>query len=228
MRHDVQPPLSVTPPDRVNTPVKTTTTSDVVTLLGQIDIYLLDQVLKGRIAPGDTILDAGCGYGRNLIYFFRSGFDVLAVDSEPEAVSEVTRLAAELAPRLPTENFRVESLEAMSFADGIADVVISSAVLHFARDDAAFDAMLRGSWRVLRRGGIFFARLASAIGMEQRVTPLGGRRYRLPDGTERYLVDESLLMEYARNLGGDLVDPLKTTVVQDQRCMTTWVMRKGV
>ena len=116
----------------------------------------------------------------------------------------------------------------MSFADSVADVVVCSAVLHFARDDGAFDAMLRESWRVLRDGGLFFARLASTIGMEGRVTPLEGRRHRLPDGTERYLVDEPLLTRYGRSLGGALVEPLKTTVVQDQRCMTTWVLRKGV
>lgn len=203
-------------------------TIDVVERLGQIDIYLLDQLIKGRIAEGDTILDAGCGYGRNLGYLLRSGFTVLAVDSDPDAVTAVTGLAAELAPQLSADNFRLESIEAMSFADGVADVVVSSAVLHFARDDAAFDAMLRGSWRVLRNGGVFFARLASTIGMENRVTSLGGRRYRLPDGTERYLVDEPLLSKYGRDLGGVLLDPLKTTVVQDQRCMTTWVMRKGI
>ena len=203
-------------------------TVDVVERLGQIDIYLLDQLIKGRIAEGDTILDAGCGYGRNLGYLLQSGFTVLAVDSDPDAVAAVTSLAAELAPQLSPDNFRLESIEAMSFADGVADVVVSSAVLHFARDDAAFDAMLRGSWRVLRNGGVFFARLASTIGMENRVTPLGGRRHRLPDGTERYLVDEPLLSQYGRDLGGVLLDPLKTTVVQDQRCMTTWVMRKGI
>ena len=203
-------------------------TTDVVAQLGQIDIYLFDQIVKGRIADGDTILDAGCGDGRNLAYFLRSAFCVLAADSDPDAVAEVTRLAAHLAPQLPRDNFRVESLEAMSFADGVADVVVCSAVLHFARDDGAFDAMLQGSWRVLRNGGLFFARLASSIGMEGRVTRLEGRRHRLPDGTQRYLVDEPLLERYARSLGGTLVEPLKTTVVQDQRCMTTWVLRKGV
>ena len=203
-------------------------TTDVVAQLGQIDIYLFDQIVKGRIADGDTILDAGCGHGRNLVYFLRSGFNVLAADSDPEPVAAVIRLAAHLAPQLPPENLRVEALEAMSFADGVADVVVCSAVLHFARDDAAFDAMLRGSWRTLRNGGLFFARLASTIGMEGRVTPLEGRRHRLPDGTVRYLVDEPLLRQYGRSLGGSLVEPLKTTVVQDQRCMTTWVLRKGV
>ena len=108
-------------------------------------------------------------------------------------------------------------------------MVISSAVLHFARDEAQFDAMLKGSWRLLAPGGMFFCRLASSIGLEHRIRPLapGGRRYVLPDGTQRYLVDEAMLMEYTRSLGGQLLDPLKTTVVQDQRSMTTWVVRKN-
>jgi hypothetical protein len=114
----------------------------------------------------------------------------------------------------------------MTFPDGFADVVLSSAVLHFACDDDQFDAMLRASWRLLKRGGLFFCRLASMIGMEDRMRPLGGRRFLLPDGSERYLVDEAMLVSLTRELGGVLLDPLKTTVVQDQRCMTTWVMRK--
>ena len=199
---------------------------DLVTEFGQIDIYLFDQLLRGRIARGMTVLDAGCGAGRNLVYLLRAGFDVLAADGDPAAIDRVRRLAARLAPGLPPENFRAEPVESMSFTDASADVVLSSAVLHFARDDAHFDAMLEGSWRVLRPRGIFFCRLASSIGMEDRVQALAGRRHRLPDGSDRYLVDEPFLMEKTRALGGELLDPLKTTVVQNQRCMTTWVVRK--
>jgi hypothetical protein len=115
----------------------------------------------------------------------------------------------------------------LSFPDGFASVVISSAVLHFARTDAEFDAMLDGSWRVLGTGGLFFCRLASSIGIDSAIVPRGGRRHLLPDGTERYLVDEALLMDRTRRLGGALLDPIKTTVVQGQRAMTTWVVRKG-
>jgi SAM-dependent methyltransferase len=190
---------------------------------GQIDIYFFDQLLRGRIAPGMRVVDAGCGSGRYLVYLLREGY----ADADAQAVESVRRLAASLAPNMPASNFHVEAVEEMAFPDGFADVVISSAVLHFARDDNQFLAMLRGTWRVLKAGGLFFCRLASSIGMENRVERVAGQRCRLPDGSERYLVDEALLMQLTEELGGQLLDPLKTTVVQNQRCMTTWVVRKN-
>lgn len=193
---------------------------------GQIDIYLFDQMLKGRIAPGMRILDAGCGSGRNLVYLLREGYEVFAVDADAGQVERVRRMAQTLSPRLSASNLRVEAVEQMSFDDGCADVVLSSAVLHFARDDAHFESMLRGCWRVLKPGGLFFCRLASSIGMENRMQQIQGRRYRLPDGSERYLVDEALLGSFTERMG-EMADPLKTTVVQNLRAMTTWVVRKS-
>jgi SAM-dependent methyltransferase len=200
--------------------------SDLERQFGQIDIYLFDQLLRGRIRLGMHVLDAACGGGRNLVYLLQSGFDVFATDADVRAVDAVRWLAAELAPQLPAENFRAEPVERMTFPDAFADVVLSSAVLHFARDDAQFDAMVCEMWRVLKPGGMLFCRLASSIGMEDRVTPIAGRRFLLPDGSERYLVNEAMLMDVTARLGGRLLDPLKTTIVQDQRCMTTWVVRK--
>ncbi|MGB8478426.1 MAG: class I SAM-dependent methyltransferase [Acidobacteriaceae bacterium] len=193
---------------------------------GQIDIYVFDQLLKGRIAPGMRILDAGCGSGRNLVYLLREGYEVFAADADAGAVERVRRMAQTLAPSLPASNFRVEPVEQMSFDDGCADVVLSSAVLHFARDDAHFESMLRGCWRVLKPGGLFFCRLASSIGMEKQMQQIQGPRYRLPDGSERYVVDEALLGSLTERMG-EMVDPLKTTVVQNLRAMTTWVVRKS-
>jgi len=200
---------------------------DLPSLFGPIDIYLFDQLLRGRIPRGMTVLDAGCGGGRNLVFFLREGYEIYAVDADPGAIRAVRALADQLAPGLPEASLRAEPIESSTFPDGLADVVLSSAVLHFARDEAHFRAMLRGTWRLLKPRGLLFCRLASSIGMEDRVTPLGGRRFRLPDGSERYLVDEPNLLELTAELGGTLLDPLKTTVVQDQRCMTTWVLRKG-
>jgi len=225
---------------------------DLETEFGAIDIYLFDQLLRGRISPGDRVLDAGCGSGRNLVYLLRARYEVFGVDADADAILEARALAARLAPTLPEDNFRAEPIERTTFPEHFATVVISSAVLHFARDDEQFDAMLAGTWRALAPGGMLFCRLASTIGLESQVRRLGpagpstlrepqgrpeshrgttssgqGRRHRLPDGTERYLVDEPLLMDRTRRLGGQLLDPIKTTVVQDQRSMTTWVVRKN-
>jgi SAM-dependent methyltransferase len=194
---------------------------------GQIDIYLFDQILRGRITPSMRVLDAGCGSGRNLVYFLREGYEVFGVDADHHAVAAIHRLAASLAPGHAQDNFRQESLEEMSFPNNFADLVVCSAVLHFARDDDHFLAMLRGIWRVVKPSGLLFCRLASSIGMEQRMQRIAGRRYLLPDGSERYLVDEPFLVRLTKELGGQLVDPLKTTVVQNQRCMTTWIVQKN-
>ena len=194
--------------------------SDLARQFGSIDIYLFDQILRGRVKPGGVVFDAGCGSGRNLVYLAGAGHPLCGVDCDAEAVECARRIA-------PAGDFRVEPVEENSFEDWVADVVISSAVLHFARDDEHFFGMLWGSWRVLKPGGVFFCRLASSIGFDGQVSPVSEGRYLLPDGSERYLVDEKLLLDLTNRLGAELLDPLKTTVVQNQRAMTTWVLRKN-
>src|SRR5215212_9070562 len=201
-------------------------TSDLDREFGQIDIYLFDQLLRGRIRKGMRVLDAGCGTGRNLVYLLQHGVEVFAVDADRGSIDHVRRLAAALSPGLPDTNFREEPVEAMTLPDGFADVVISSAVLHFARNHDHFFAMVTEMWRVLKPDGILFARLASSIGMESQVRSLSDGRFLLPDGSERYLIDEERLLTLGTRLGARLLDPIKTTIVQNQRCMTTWVIEK--
>lgn len=195
-------------------------------IFGDIDIYLFDQLQKSRFAPGMKILDAGCGGGRNVIYFMRMGCNVFAVDQNAEAVEQVKRLARALAPDLPPENFQTAAVEKLPFPDKHFDCVISSAVLHFAESKLQFDKMLTEMWRVLKPNGMLFARLASSIGIEDLIIPTGNGRYKLPDGSERFLVDEDFLMTATENLRAMWLEPLKTTNVQNLRCMTTWVLGK--
>jgi SAM-dependent methyltransferase len=192
---------------------------------GDIDIYLFDQLLRGRFDGRRRILDAGCGGGRNLPYFLTHGYEVFAVDEDPTAVAAVKKLAARLAPALAPDNIRQGALHVLPWPDGRMDAVVCSAVLHFARDRAHFDRMLDEMWRVLARGGVFFARLASSIGIEPLLADTTGR-VRLPDGSDRFVVDERVLLDAAYERGGTLLDPIKTTNVQNQRCMTTWVVQK--
>jgi SAM-dependent methyltransferase len=191
---------------------------------GQIDIYVFDQILRGNITSGMRVLDAGCGYGRNLVYLLREGCEIFALDADSDGVEHVRRLSASLETGLPAENFQVGSIERMPFPDGLADVVICNSVLHFARDERHFRAMLADLWRVLKPGGMLFCRLGSRIGMDfERVR---ADIFIVGDGQEWFLVDEEMLLTLTEEMNGVLMDPLKTTIVQDYRCMTTWVLRK--
>lgn len=194
---------------------------------GEIDIYLFDQLLRGRFDRRPRVLDAGCGDGRNLRYLLAEGFTCFASDRDARAVARVRQLAAQLSPATPEWQFYVGELDRLPWPDASVDAVICSAVLHFADDEPHFGRMVGEMWRVLAPGGLLFTRLASNIGLEPVLGP-GGRRVRLPDGSERFIVDEPMLMDWTVRLDGRLADPLKTTVVQGMRSMTTWcVVKEG-
>jgi tellurite methyltransferase len=195
-------------------------------IYGNIDIYLFDQLLKGRYDKTKNVLDVGCGGGRNLYYFLRNGYEVFGIDADPRAVEAVKELSTSLAPDNSLDNFEVCSAENLPYKGAAFDLIICNAVLHFAKDEQHFNAMIRSMFRVLKPGGYFFARLASDIGLEKLVKPLGNRRYLLPDGTERFLVNDQMLLTYTSQMG-ELYEPIKTTNVQNIRCMTTWCVQKG-
>ena len=189
-----------------------------------MDVYLFDQLVRGRVAPGARVLDVGAGSGRNIAWLLEQGYEVTAVEPREDAwLAMEERLGARGlsagAVRLVRTSIEDAPLEPASF-----DLVICNAVLHFAANDAHFDAMLEASWSAVAPGGVLFTRLASAIGIEERVVPLGEGRFFLPDETERYLVDERRLVDAAARLGALQLDPIKTTVVQGLRAMTTWVL----
>jgi tellurite methyltransferase len=203
-----------------------TTSADLRQAFSEIDIYLFDQLLRGRFDHRRRVLDAGCGDGRNLHFFLRGGFNCFGIDADAGAIELVRRRAAHLAPALPAENFVAGGIDQLPWAGGSMDAVISSAVLHFAEDEAHFGRMIVDMWRVLAPGGLFFSRLASNIGLERVLGDRAGRVMRLPDGSDRFVVDEPTLLDWTHRLGARLIDPVKTTNVQQQRCMTTWCLEK--
>ena len=188
---------------------------------GDIDIYLFDQLARGRFDQRRCVLDAGCGAGRNLRYLLAHGYDCHGIDRDSGAIAQLRRDARSLGRADADERFVVGEVDSLPWGDHAFDAVISSAVLHFADDRRHFELMVAEMWRVLAPGGLLFARLATTIGLEG-FAALAGQRVRLPDGSDRFVVDEAMLLETTATLGGRLADPIKTTNVQNQRAMTTW------
>ena len=191
-------------------------------MLGRTDIYLIDQIMKGRYAPGDKILDAGCGGGRNMHWFVQNNFEIYGIDSSEAAI---VNLRNEY-PTLPAENLQVSPLEKLPFPDNFFDHVISSAVLHFAASTTHFKAMMGEMLRVLNPNGTLFIRMTSDIGIEDKVKLLANGNYLIPDGSMRFLLTKPLLAECMQQFNLAFSEPLKTVNVNDMRCMSTLMLEK--
>lgn len=195
-------------------------------IFGDIDIYLFDQLLKGRIKEGMMLLDAGCGAGRNIQYLLQAGVTVHGADISAEAIATVRELAKQVTKN-SEDNFIISDLAALPYPDGTFDVVLCSAVLHFAQDEHHFRSMVQEQWRVLKPGGMLFSRLSTTIGMAGKLQQASERHYQMPHGPVWFLADEALLREMTVALQAEPLEPLKTVLVEDSRSMTTWVMRKN-
>ena len=192
------------------------------TELAGMDIYLLDQVLKGRFSKGSHVLDVGCGGGRNHVWFARNGFEVFAVDSDSKSVEKVRA-----AGIVPADHVVECYATKLPWPDAHFDAVICNALLHLLEKRETWEAGLKETWRVLKPGGIWFARLATTLSMEQHAEHLGDGLYRMP-GTQWDILPTSLeeMLHWTEKLGGKLLEPIKTVNVQNQRAMATWVMQK--
>lgn len=197
--------------------------NDIQALIGNTDIYLLDQMMKGRYSKDDTILDAGCGGGRNLHWFLLNKMNVYATDVVPQTIPGLPGKD----PRFPYERFITCPVEDMPFKDGFFDHIISSAVLHFAKTTVHFFSMLSEMLRVLKAGGTLFIRMTSDIGIETKVRPLGEGVYSIPDGSRRFLLTRSLLKEIFEHYPVRFLEEFRTVNVNDVRCMSTLVLVKS-
>lgn len=198
--------------------------SALTQLLGNTDVYLLDQILKGRYLPGQVILDAGAGGGRNLHWFAQQGFDVYAADRDPGAVE----MLRQNFPDVPASHFLEAPVERLPFEDGFFHHIVCCAVLHFAENEAHFSQMLAELARVLRPGGSLFLRVATDVGLADKMIPLGNGRFTMPDGTDRYLLTRPVFEIRMQQYGLQYLEPFKTVLVDELRSMTALVVGKKV
>lgn len=191
-------------------------------LVGDTDIYLLDQIMKGRYRQTDKILDAGCGTGRNLHWFLKEKMDVYAIDQNPESIIELKNAH----PELPANRLQNCTVEQLPFEEDFFDHIISSAVLHFASGASQFNNMVAEMVRVLKPGGSLFIRMTSNIGIEHMVRHIKDGVYIIPDHSKRFLLTRPILSDIVQQHPLSFIEPFKTVNVNDTRCMSTLVMQK--
>lgn len=194
--------------------------------MGNIDIYLLDQILKARFEKQHKILDAGCGEGRNLIYFVRNDYQVWGLDKNEDAVQMLKYVVKSINKSYPLERFVAGNVEKMPYQDRYFDAIISSAVLHFAENKDHFLSMIGELSRVLKPGGILFARMTTDVGIKELIQPAGEGKYFLPDGSVRFLLNKNQLKEIMVKFGFQFLEPFKTVIVDKMRSMSTLVLQK--
>ena len=197
--------------------------NSIQTLLGQTDIYLIDQIMKGRYTADDIILDAGCGSGRNMYWFVHNGFNITGIDISEAAIEELKNNYR----ALPEGSLVVASLEKIPFGDNYFNHIICSAVLHFAKNMAQFNCMLTEMVRVLKPGGTLFIRMTTDIGIEEKVQLIADGVYAIPDGSTRFLLTRKLLANCMQQNNLSFIEPLKTVNVDDVRSMSTLLLQKN-
>lgn len=198
-------------------------TTTINSILGQTDIYLIDQILKGRYAGYEKIIDIGCGPGRNMHWFLQNNLETYAIDTNEELIDKIK--AAH--PNLPSERFQVASVEKIPFLNNYFDHVICIAVLHFANSKKQFKEMLAEVVRIVKPDGSMLFRIAADIGFEDKIELVGDGVYNIPDGTKRFLLSRSLLAECMKENNLSFLEPFKTVNVNDLRCMSTLVLQKN-
>ena len=193
-------------------------------ILGETDIYLADQIIKGRYQINDKILDAGCGTGRNLHWFLQNNISIYGIDTNEDVISNLKTKF----PLLPAERFQQSSVEKIPFENNYFDHVISSAVLHFADTTFQFYFMMAEMIRVLKPKGSLFIRMTSDIGIENKVELISNGVYNIPDGSKRFLLTRPILADLIQKYKLSFLEPLKTVNVDDIRCMTTLLLQKSL
>lgn len=187
------------------------------------DIYVLDQILKLRYQENAKILDAGCGSGRNLKWFYNAGYKVFGIDISEDDIEYCKETYYK-----QKENFKIASVEEIPFKVNSFDHVICNAVLHFAEDLSQYLKMFSELVRVLKPGGSLFIRIASNFGLENKVKEITKDVYKLPDGSTRFLLTENILKHTIENYNVKFQEVVKTTIVKDKRCMTTLIFNKSL
>lgn len=185
-----------------------------------VDLYLLDQVLKGRIPEKSSILDAGCGSGRNFRFFAELGYNITGIDPNVNFIENLKLKFPNYKQKLTMAS--IEGFE----SETKFDFIICNAVLHFAKDHSHFEKMMNALVKLMASGGMLFIRMTTNLGINTSNFEEKNGVFALPDGTFRYLLTEEKIAQITKDYDLKFVDPIKSVLVDNIRSMGVLVLQK--
>ncbi len=194
--------------------------------LGNMDLFLMDQLLKGRLKKEFRILDAGCGEGRNLKYFISNGFNIYGIDRHPGAIQMLRYSANTWNKQFNTEKFQVGDIRSLPYENDSFDFVICIGVLHFSDDLEDYLRMMSEMVRVTKSGKSLFIRMDSSEGLKGAYPEIDGGKKVLQDGTIRFLAGRRLLEDTLKRFDLEWVEPLRILIENGKPGVSVQLMKK--
>ena len=183
--------------------------------LGNIDLMLLDQILKGRFENSHRILDAGCGEGRNLTYFIKNGYDVWGIDNNATALKMLKMTGRSLHKSFDPEKFITTEITEVPFPPQSFDAVICSAVLHFSPSEEAFFTALDEIMKVLQKDGFLFISMYSELYSNSKMQ------------SNYFLLTKDLYASLLKRYELQEVEPAKTVITENNWPVTYLMLKKS-
>lgn len=100
-----------------------------------------------------TLLDVGCGDGRDSVYFFKKGFKITAVDFSASGIEK-------LKSQNPKINCILGDIRKIKLKTNSFDVIYAHLSLHYF-DDKATSKIFDGLYRALKQKGLIFVKCKS-------------------------------------------------------------------
>lgn len=157
--------------------------------------YCQDQFIK-LLEPEAYILDAGCGSGRDSLYFLKKGFKVCAFDG-----SEELCMAASDYIGQPVDCMKFKDLDYKEMFDG---VWACASLLHLPKQE--LPEVLSKLYRALKPGGVMYASFKYGDKEEERL----GRFF-----SDYHL--EEIEKIFAEDAGFELIEGFETSLINVQK-----------
>lgn len=186
-----------------------------------MDLYLIDGILKDHFSSVKSVLDLGCGEGRNGVYFIREGYDYLGVDKDASTL----RLIEYLSDSFPASRaaFLENTIQEVNL-DRKFDLIICSRTLHFANDKEDFFSMWAAIVNHVKPGGLVYIAMDSNVDNSLAVA-MANDLYQFPDGKIRFPLSLEIYHELKK--GFEEVEPLKTVVQTGTRAQSFLLLKKS-